>query len=81
MSYIHLCIHIYMHIYKQVIKNEDGQVMVPGIDLSDHNSDPTCIIADDIEGNMFILKALKDIPEVGLYIYILINVVVNNVFS
>mmetsp|Transcript_12843 Transcript_12843/g.12480 ORF Transcript_12843/g.12480 Transcript_12843/m.12480 type:complete len:672 (+) Transcript_12843:150-2165(+) len=48
-----------------VIKHEDGQVMVPGIDLSDHNSNPTCVIADDTEGKMFILKALKDIPKGG----------------
>ena len=42
----------------------DGQVMVPGIDLADHNPNPTCHLIQDRNNTFFSLIANKKI-EIG----------------
>ena len=46
-----------------VIKHADGQVMVPGIDIANHSSQPSCEVIDDAASNAFLLRAVHPISK------------------
>ena len=43
--------------------NPDGQVMVPGVDLADHNPYPSCSVTEDVTKESFLLVASKKIQK------------------